>query len=152
MRRDEDVVALPRSAKQRTARSLAVLLSGKDIDRNTEEQAAPYRLGQRGFVDHRSAGRIDEDGPSLELPDRGPIDEIPVIRGGRDVHGNDIGMAQKLVERDRPCRRTDVRFVARDHVHSERSGIARHHGADAPIANYAQAFALKLPAPKSVTI
>ena len=65
----------------------------------------PYRLGQRRFVDHRAAGGVNENGAPLEPRYCRPIDEIAVLRRGRDMHRNDIGIAQKLVERDRLRRR-----------------------------------------------
>ena len=83
------------------------------------------RFGERLLVDQPAAGGVDDDHPGLRLGQRLLADQPGGLRRFRQMHGDEVGPGQQLVERQqfdaelRGARRRHVRVVGH-HVRAER--------------------------------
>ena len=82
--------------------------------------SAGYRVGQGSLVDQPAAGGVDDDHPGLGFRQRVLVDETRCLRRFGQMHRDEVGTGQQLVERKQldtqlggACRR-HVRVVGHD--------------------------------------
>ena len=116
-------------------RRVGARLAGVDVEPGGSDPALLQRGEQRRLVDDAAAGGVDEDQRRLDGGELVGADDAHRLGGLRQVHRDDVGAAQQLVERDqadahlRGAAGGDERVVG-DDVHAERRQPLGHQGAD----------------------
>ena len=118
-------------------------LLDEHVERGACYLAGFQRVGERSFIDDSAARAVDDSHSLLHLRERRRADDAPRVVGQRSVHGDEVGVREKLVEADQL--NADAtgsisgqnRIVA-DHFHLEPDRAVRDDAPDVTEANDAE--------------
>ena len=128
---------------------MAWRLSGKDVEGGTGNPAQRDRFGQGGLVDDAPSGGIDQPEPGLGVGQKFLADEAGRLGGLGDMNGEEIGLADQVVQghqfgshRSRPLG-GQVRVISNE-PHPEGQGPLRDQRSDPAEADDPEGLAVDL--------
>ena len=144
MRGGDDVLELEQ-------RAVGARLAGEDVEAGGGDPALLERHVERVLVDDAAAGGVDEHQAGLDLGELVLADEPDGLRGLRQVHGDEVGLGEQLVE----GHQADAHLrgaaglhvgVVGDDLHAEGRQPLRDQHADAAEADDADGLLVELDA------
>ena len=144
--------------------SVVILMTSRCIGASSSQhvQARPGHLPrvqgrrQRRRVDEAPARGVDDDDPRPTKPQGITVEHPAGFVGQRRVEGDDVRLAQQLLQRD-VAQPEDLRHeraavrVAGQHLHAEGQGDADHPQPDAPRPDDAEDFCPLRSKPRNVS-